>query len=1317
MPVDPTKKSDGIVQQSVAVPADPQRPVPENAAPVAPAADPALATALQTLRAGGAPRRPSVRSDGSLPTLALGNVVGDLGALLRAHGVAVQVPAIAQDLIKAPSRGGVMVKTSMGWIQLGLPMWTNKDAFASFAGQGGFAIPKEELPGRIPHMIPLVYVVDTDYVDHMLGTDFLQYMFFVTKGTKFTMIAQSAEDAARIQRFLDLSYEGPRSEALSASVAAEYPAGAQGVPNMMAELTRGFGGSPPSHAMRAIEHLDAKGEYTLVTPILNAKDATLSLTADGTGQYSAGEVTIRKVGPMQYEVVDQGQSLGVVDLKDYPLPKSVKPVKMDPALQAVRQKALIEGRPGFWAIGTGHGFVPNEETSGFMIFGQGKEGSGKIVLVDPPSSTPEYLVANGIPLEAVDGIILTHGHTDHYGDAVPKLLRLMPKAKIYTTPTIKTMLQEQYELGVGGKKEGLIQWNFVPLQPQTFTEIVGLNFRFEYGFHTVPTIGFDIYDTPDMGKGRCIAFFTGDTFADFANIWPHTKKSPNGEEPVMSMARALGVTRHMNLVMGSQGQQPPIVGLIEAGIPPIHTDPTVTKELLAAAAARGIDVSQVLVYHIAAKAADDAGVTKWKVGHEGFIDLSPFFPDFIPTTEVEYAARILNKMPLLDELGPEMKAAILKNGTLKHVPAGTSLIQDGTADASDHKFYFLIDGEVQVSKEGVVITTRPTGLFGEGVLLDRERNADVITTVPSLVLEVDVMDLTPRVSGPLKRVLRQIRHHRSEAYDVIKNHSPLGILPDSILDVLLMKAHVFQINDGFTFIREGEANKDVFVVLGGTVNVHSEALGVNVTLERGAMLGEMALVDDARRCASVTAGKEVLVISWPEQVLKDLAEKYPGVAIAMGRTAERRAAENGAGIVVEVKPAEGEKGEKGYFTPDVFLTPVFAAKRSTAFLDEIAPTVLKNTLRGGLVFLLGDQLSEMAIGKFHMPDVKALTVDYAALTAGGRVGELGLEGTLSLPVAQGVSSEVKMLLRRAVPLFSALVTQELVHNGKVDLAQLPISAGNVLVASGIVSGATAVMGASEAALNLGKVLRLVSAGSKATLLGAVISSAAEFTIIKVLNQMEAQMTESASMASIIEHLSQLLCADAHAIEMLSQGQPVPAGYFEAIDQQFATYEEALANHPGLEVRQIEADYAASLADLKERYDADVSRPLDGTVSRSEVTEKYEVRRRKIEADRDAALATARAAENHRFMPLAVEPNQVADQLLDAVDEDTVKADVDMDGNPLHETENLQYQAVLARDWKGLSAQIAHYRKDRTAVIEKYQKQLPPKVQPIELAMN
>lgn len=367
----------------------------------------------------------------------------------------------------------------------------------------------------------------------------------------------------------------------------------------------------------------------------------------------------------------------------------------------------------------------------------------------------------------------------------------------------------------------------------------------------------------------------------------------------------------------------------------------------------------------------------------------------------------------------------------------------------------------------------------------------------------------------------------------------------------------------------------------------------------------------------------------------------------------------------------------------------------------MASLVTTQIMRGGAVFFLGDKLSDVMMGNRPVFNPKEMALDYGALTAGTAVGAAMTTKVFRLPA--------QSLLGRAFPLFSALTTLEFSHTGHVNLSQLPISAGNVLVASGIVSAATGALATRETLLNVGKVMRLVNLGGKATLAGAVIVSAAEFTIIKALNQVEAQLAESGAFAEVTAHVAQLLSADSHAIALLSQGQDVPIDYFETIDQQLAIYEQSLSSRPGLAVRQTEADYAATLAALRDNYETKVNRPLDGTWSRSEVTATYEARRRTIEAERSRDLAAARAQEDHRFTRLAVDLHQVADQLLDTVDEDTFKADVDVDGNPRQDNKVLQYQAVLARDWAGLAAQIAQYRRDRAGVIQRYHRQLTLKV--------
>lgn len=504
----------------------------------------------------------------------------------------LEVPrtTLSADRLRALTRGGVMVKTSRGWLQLGVPMWTNKDAFEIFVQAGGGRLQREE----VKQLLPTLYVFDLDYVarhDGLLPADFMQYMYFVTRGLETTLVTHDAPTARRLREFLDLSYLGPREADLTEQVLREYAPGAIAPPRMGEEIRRGFPAAEPE-SLRKIEHLNEAGEFAW------------------------GDVVVRKLNPGRYEILDGGASLGVVDLSTFPLPAPPAAPRPSPTARDARRRVLREGRPALWPIGTGHGFTPREETSGFMIWNR-----GKAVIVDPPSSTLEYFRAMRLPLSAIDGVLLTHGHTDHYGNAVPQLRAALPQLKFYTTPTIFRMLQRQYAQALG---ELGGEWNFSPIYPQSFSEVLGLHLRPEYSFHPVPTLGFEIYDRPDARRGRLVVSFTGDTFADHVDIWRHTQAQAL-EPPLLSVGRAQQILRHNALLMASKGQRPPPIFLIEGGVPPIHIPPARTRELLDQAEALGVDTSRVRVYHVAADAAAGARVPKWVAGEEGFFDLSEYF--------------------------------------------------------------------------------------------------------------------------------------------------------------------------------------------------------------------------------------------------------------------------------------------------------------------------------------------------------------------------------------------------------------------------------------------------------------------------------------------------------------------------------------------------------------------------------------------------------------------------------------------------------------------------------------------------------------------
>lgn len=499
--------------------------------------------------------------------------------------VRLSAPVLKRNLL-LPPQGGACVRTSEGQILIGVKPWVNKWMVQSYWGAGGDGIARD----RVRHEIPTYHVFDEEFSGPagLFPLDFIGYMGFPVKDTVFTIIAEDAAQAGRIVRYLDWSYLGDRSEGLNEKIRAEYPEDSWSVPDMMAEITLGFA-TPPPETLRTVPHLDEQRSYRI------------------------GGVTIRKTGSQIYHLEDRGVSLGTINLRHFP-PRPPQR-SLSSAARGRREgllREVLKGRPGLWPFGTSDGWDPRGTTSGFMIW-----NGGRFLLIDPPSHTLEYLEEVGIPLDLIAGVLVTHGHSDHYGDAIPQLVRARPDLKLYTTPTIYEMLADQYALAIG--RDDFRRWTFEPLRCQTPVSINGMEFRFDYTFHTVPTIGFEIGN-----GGNLVLYFSGDTYADADGLQKILDDAPEGTE-IMSFFRALSVLRHgMFLYLGGLQDTPPVI-LMEGGIPPIHTPPASTRALLRAAREDGLDVSRFFLYHLSAKKARREKVPKLREGHEGWIDLSDYY--------------------------------------------------------------------------------------------------------------------------------------------------------------------------------------------------------------------------------------------------------------------------------------------------------------------------------------------------------------------------------------------------------------------------------------------------------------------------------------------------------------------------------------------------------------------------------------------------------------------------------------------------------------------------------------------------------------------
>ena len=106
----------------------------------------------------------------------------------------------------------------------------------------------------------------------------------------------------------------------------------------------------------------------------------------------------------------------------------------------------------------------------------------------------------------------------------------------------------------------------------------------------------------------------------------------------------------------------------------------------------------------------------------------------------------------------------------------------------------------------------------------------------------------------------------------------------------LAKHHSFKKGD--LIVREGDSDGRLFIIISGEVGVVKDLGGRSEKLLRVFTsynyFGEMALIDDYVRTASVVAGKDTEVLSLDQWNIREEIKKYPSIAIELMQTLGRR---------------------------------------------------------------------------------------------------------------------------------------------------------------------------------------------------------------------------------------------------------------------------------------------------------------------------------------------------------------------------------------------------------------------------------------------
>ena len=183
-------------------------------------------------------------------------------------------------------------------------------------------------------------------------------------------------------------------------------------------------------------------------------------------------------------------------------------VEIDPKkLQIYQEKYKPVGftppQFGVTILGSGHGFAPKGNNSGYIIW-----INGRGVMVDPPPFTTHLLKKIGVPSLLIQWIIITHCHADHDAGTFQKILE-SGQVEIITTRTILGSFVRKYAAVFDMKEKDILgMFKFRPVLIGAPFKFNGATFNFYYSLHTIPCIGFTI-----SFQNKSI-YFSADTYYD-----------------------------------------------------------------------------------------------------------------------------------------------------------------------------------------------------------------------------------------------------------------------------------------------------------------------------------------------------------------------------------------------------------------------------------------------------------------------------------------------------------------------------------------------------------------------------------------------------------------------------------------------------------------------------------------------------------------------------------------------------------------------------------------------------------------------------------
>jgi putative peptide zinc metalloprotease protein len=248
------------------------------------------------------------------------------------------------------------------------------------------------------------------------------------------------------------------------------------------------------------------------------------------------------------------------------------------------------------------------------------------------------------------------------------------------------------------------------------------------------------------------------------------------------------------------------------------------------------------------------------------------------------ALAALRAVPVWAQLPAGQLLEIARAMRAEDVVAGQEVVRQG--EAGD-RFYLISRGAFEVQVNGTPEVRLGRGdYFGERALLHRApRQATVLATEPSRVFVLDRSAFDTLLASDLAV---RTRLERALAYrEEVAQMALFRDLAPAELDVLLSRFVPLEVAEGEVIIRQGESGERFYVVRTGAVEVDRDAR-VLAQLGPGDAFGEIALLLDVPRTATVTATEATTLLALEARDFRDLLASYLGRAVELERLSHLR---------------------------------------------------------------------------------------------------------------------------------------------------------------------------------------------------------------------------------------------------------------------------------------------------------------------------------------------------------------------------------------------------------------------------------------------